>query len=262
MFSGTSRELRPLDYAGLLDLALSLWSKNLPLFTSISAAVYVPIALLHMVALFLHPVGFPLPTFRLELNQPLIWSAAQMLTLLAPFLLSVATTAATTALLLGQQPTLSGIIGTVVRRIGPAALTALLVTVLTLAGLWCFVVPGLLVALACVFAPQVLLLEHKSSKDALSRSAGLVLAQRQWIRVVVMGVIVGLLIWVGDLLVSSAVELVSPNNTFGVGMRVLGADIFTLATTPFTMIATTLLYIDIRVRLEDYDDGALASEVG
>jgi hypothetical protein len=166
--------------------------------------------------------------------------------------------AATTALVLARQrghaPSLGELLGVVVRK-APVLLTAwLLVRVAQLAGLLlCGVGALAAMALFLVTAPAVVA-EDLGPLAAMRRAARL--ARRRFWPTLGVGLLTGVVAYLFDQALSSApVLLALVVGTDGPGWLLLGAGgvMASIVTTPVVAAATTLYYLDLRVRTEGLD---------
>jgi len=114
-------------------------------------------------------------------------------------------------------------------------------------------IPMLLVLLVVLwFYPQAIMLENLGPVEAFRRSIFLV--QRNWLRV--FGTIVAC--WILPVALALAVLFLSNDSAISrISLAIIGT-----VTAPWTMIGSTLMYFDLRVRKEGYSADILESELG
>jgi hypothetical protein len=123
-------------------------------------------------------------------------------------------------------------------RLGPLLSALLPASILCALGYFCLVIPGLVLSFLFVFVPAVVLIEGQGGVAALKRSARLVRAD--WMRVAIVLITFGVI----NFLAHVIGEALIPDRFFFVE-RVLG-DLLTLALLPLPVLATVLLYMDVR----------------
>jgi hypothetical protein len=139
------------------------------------------------------------------------------------------------------------------RRLGPLLSALLPASLLCALGIFLFVVPGLVLSFLFVFVPAVVLIEGRAGVAALKRSVQLVRAD--WLRVAVVLIAFGAIYLVGSLIAG----LVIPDRAFFLQHVVI--DLFTLVLLPVPVLATVLLYLDVRRRTEALSREALQAEL-
>jgi hypothetical protein len=116
-------------------------------------------------------------------------------------------------------------------------------------GLLLWVIPGLIVAFCFALLAQVVVVEGLHGAAALRRSVELVGAD--WLRIALLLAVFGALTWAARLLA----DLVVPDRA--VFMTQVVGDLLTLIVLPLPLIATALLYFDLRRRRDGFDDEKL-----
>jgi TRAP-type C4-dicarboxylate transport system permease large subunit len=115
------------------------------------------------------------------------------------------------------------------------------------AGFICLIVPGIYLGVALYFSAQAVVAEDRSPIEALRRSRELV--RGQWWRVFGIGIVFSVMIGV----VGGIIGAVSRGIADGADSQAIAlagsmvADVFTIA---FTALAATLVFFDLRTRLE------------
>lgn len=142
---------------------------------------------------------------------------------------------------------------TVLMRNFVPLLTAILpAALITAIGLLLFVLPGLIAGFLFAFVAPVVLCEGKTGFEALRRSVELVLSD--WVRVAVVFVLLAVLGGLAHLLAGLAFL---PARFFGS----LTEELVALALLPFPLIATVLLYVEARRRLDGVDAAGLREQI-
>jgi hypothetical protein len=137
---------------------------------------------------------------------------------------------------------LAGRVGRLLTAIVPAAgLIAI--------GLLFWVIPGLIVAFCFALLAPIVVVEGLQGAAALRRSVELVGAD--WLRIALLLAVFGALTWAARLLA----HLIVPDRA--IFMTQLVGDLLTLIVLPLPLIATALLYFDLRRRREGFDDEQL-----
>ena len=139
------------------------------------------------------------------------------------------------------------------RRLGPLLSALLPASLLCALGVFLFVVPGVVLSFLFVFVPAVVLIEGRGGVAALKRSVQLVRAD--WLKVAVVLIAFGAIYLVGTLIAG----LVIPDRAFFLKHVVI--DILTLVLLPVPVLATVLLYLDVRRRTEALSREALQAEL-
>jgi hypothetical protein len=139
------------------------------------------------------------------------------------------------------------------RRLGPLLSALLPAAVLIAVGFFFLVLPGLALAFFFAFVPAVVLIEGVGGVAALKRSFALV--KSDWLRIALVFITFGVLNWIahfiGALLVPSRLSFVS---------HVVG-DLVTLVLLPIPVLASVLVYLDLRRRSEGFDRDRLRGEL-
>jgi hypothetical protein len=138
-------------------------------------------------------------------------------------------------------------------KLGPLLSALIPAAVLCAIGYFFFVIPGLVLSFLFVFVPAVVLIEGQSGVAALKRSVRLV--RSDWIRVAIVLITFGLINFLAHLIGGALI----PDRAFFLE-RVLG-DLLTLALLPLPVLATVLLYLDVRRKTEALSREALHAEL-
>ena len=139
------------------------------------------------------------------------------------------------------------------RRLGLLLSALLPAAVPLIVGYFCMVVPGLVLSLLFAFAAPVVLIEGVGGTAALRRS--FLLVRADWLRTALMLTTFGVL----NALAHWLVALFLPRGAIFFG-RFLG-DLLMLLVMPVPIIASVLLYFDLRRRVDGISDDKLRSEL-
>jgi hypothetical protein len=135
-------------------------------------------------------------------------------------------------------------LGTVLSAIVPAAL-------LVGAGFFFLVLPGLILAFFFSFVPTIALFEGIGGTAALRRSYQLV--RSDWLRMLLVVIVFGLIFGVARIIAG-----ILSSGLFG---SQLVQDALTLVAMPIPVIASVLLYFDVRRKKDGFDDAHLEAEM-
>lgn len=255
-----SRDLRPLDYAGILDKSLELYVKNAPFVLAVAATVYVPVILLHVLGLVFFPITLDVSRLRPMVEVPPYWQYMPLIDVAAVFIANGALIVALAYILMGRQSTLLEVYRALKTRLPALVGTALL------ASLTVFIMFRMVWGLAYLllipfaFVTEAVVLEKRKYLDALQRSVFMTMLGGEGPRVLIISVAVGLVSFLANWILSYILSWLPT----GDGMKMVSNtlyDLLNLALTPFSLFAMTLLYIDIRVRYDSYDVRALENEL-
>jgi hypothetical protein len=272
----TAPAVDPTPEKGVLDLlqqALSLYKLHAKTLLTVAAVVFVPGAIAHACAraAILAPTVMMRMAFDPVTHQPLAHPVGVGM-LVAPFtatvlgLLAAAVTGillqgvilpltqgalalATANLLLGRPATWQETWTWLIRRVGTIFSAIIPAALLTGVGFFFLFIPGVVLAFCFCFVPLVALFEDVGGTAALRRSYELVRAD--WLRVLLLLVTFAVLSWMAQFLAGLLLS-----GLFGA--RLL-QDALTLLLLPIPVIASALLYFDIRRKREGFGDAQLAT---
>jgi len=274
--------LRPMDYGDLLDFSIKLYMRRFPTFVAIWGVVFVPLfGLLALVQINLlsgaqTAAGASSPE---EALAALSAGLMGLLIILGVLLVGqpIATAALTRAVseaYLGRSPTLGECYAETFKRftglLGAILLRGILLTV----GFLLLIVPGVYLSVAYLFIGQIVMLENSGGYAALRRSAALV--RGYWVKAFVVMVLVAILTWVVSFVFSGpgyVLDIVAgakqTTGPFGAPpsmaraiYEVAANAVANILVGPFAIVATTLLYYDLRVRKEGFDLQVMAQGLG
>ena len=259
----------------LLQQAVALYKRHARSLLLVAAIIFVPGALAHACArtAILAPTVMAAvaldPTTHLPLSGTMSIGmlvgpfAAMMLGLLAAavtglFLNGViipltqgALALATANHLLGREPTWQELWTWLLRRVAVIFSAIIPAALLTGVGFFFLFIPGVVLAFFFTFVPLVALFEGVGGTAALRRSYELVRAD--WLRV--------LLLLLAFAILSMVTQFCAGLILHGLfGTRLL-QDLLTLLLLPIPVIASVLLYFDVRRKREGFSDGQLVAIV-
>ena len=267
--------LRPLTFGDLFDEAIDLYRNNFMLLAGIAGLVYIPLAGLG--ALITWPLFQALgnlsggssalnPLQSLTLQLP-FWGLFGVFVIIGGILQIMslaATTWAVSSCYLGSRPTIISSYKAVLSRIIPLICAVLLTYLMLAVGFVLCVIPGIIVLILTAFVSEVLILENKGCVESIKRS--FVLAKSSWGRILLVGVISVLLMWVVSLLISLPFQVltmgVAQQTSLAMAMSTIVRGITSAIVMPIIAVAFVLLYYDVRVRLEGFDVEMLAASLG
>ncbi len=247
----TSRvRLRDRTFVDVLDLSFPF-----------TRAAFGPLAKLSLIAL-------PLPVFvTIALGKTAGWAWAWLFALAASGLVTAPFTVLVGQFVFEQDPSVRAALSRSAKR----ALTLLgvrtLLLTMTMAGAFFFVLPGVWVSAACIFAPEALLLERARVMDAIQRStrlAGLATgdALLGWLATTLVLVAAPFLVdKVGRVFLESVLSIQPGGELLEDGGSALAVLGFWLAV-PYAALVRFLLYINIRTRAEGWDIQTVFARLG
>lgn len=261
----TQKILRPLDYGSLFDEVFDLYKNNFTLMAGVAGVGYIPISVLssYTASNFLSTMEVG----RLP-NISAIVGLAILVALAIP--ISYATVAAGTwavsTCYLGTKTTILRSYATILPRLIPFILTMLLVSVGFIVSMVLCCIPVLPYWLLMTFISEVFVLEGKSYIPAMERTIRLVASD--WTRVLVVLILAILLAGLVQAVIVAPFQVIA----ILTGTEPLAeswlAILYGIAqgigqslATPAQIIASVLLYYDIRVRKEGFDIEMLAASI-
>lgn len=264
--------LRPLGTADLLDTALRLYRRNFGPFLGITAVVYVPVAVLQIVAAFfmgrMMTAEGELDTAQLASLIPfaVLMGGAMIIYMIALPLSQGALSIAVARRYLGQPTSVADAYQTIGHRWGGLLAAVFLAGLMVLMGTVLCIIPGFYLAIGLMFVPAVVVLEGHGVVDSLRRSWDLV--KGDWWRCfgvyfllsMIIQVVAGAVVW--PVTAASTLLLMERNPALmqainqGIGMVV------SIFAQPVQIIGLVLLYYDQRVRREGFDLELLAHSLG
>lgn len=249
-------DMRPLDYGGLLDRTLELYSNNLGLFISIAALVYVPLFAANLFLMYSSAQG---GASVAELGILIAIANA-----LGSFLVTGMLTVAVSNRYLGKQATIGQCFQEVVPLLMPLILTSILSGLLIFLGLFLFIIGAIIFAFWTAFVSEVVVLEKKFYGQAIERSKFLI-GNGQWVRVFVMVFLMMIFVWILGAIVHAGVNMVYPTTVHSmesVVVQLVEQVIVQAVFSPLYVVSGIVLYYDIRVRKEAFDLQMLADHLG
>jgi hypothetical protein len=243
--------LKEMSIGEVIDGSVRLYFRN---FFTIFLIYLLPLFIVEIVVIALWPSADPTD----QTEQIIVG----LMRFAAAIPASAAITVAVSEITLGQKPRVARAYGRVLDVIGRFLWTYLLVMLIFIIGFALLVVPGVVAMVMLMFATVVVMLERRGGLDALKRS--IQLGKGYYLRncgvflltMVLIFIVQMVLVILADVLILAFDDVQQP----GVAARLLIAAVSNLAT-PIILIATALLYYDLRVRKENYDTATLAQDL-
>jgi hypothetical protein len=137
-------------------------------------------------------------------------------------------------------------------RLGSIILVAVLEALAVIAGFILLVIPGFIVLTRLWVSIPALVIEDRRGREALKRSWNLVkgFSWPVFGTILVAGILTGLF--------SSLLTLPFGDNTLG---RIAGQSLATVITTPYTILVGILIYLNLRIRKEQYGEADLERDL-
>lgn len=260
----------------MVDAAITLFRTNFVTLIKISAAVFVPLGVVQLVAtIAVGPIDLaslivvdPDATFE-DVFAPLVPFYAMLavtgvLGFIGSALVQGASITALAQVYQGRQPEWAESLKAGLRRWIALVAATILLTIGSTFGLLFCIVPGVFLFTMWAVTPAALIAEGLGPFAALRRSFRLVRG-RFW---PVLGAIVlaYLLYFVGEQIISGATVAITFFGTSGTGFvsfipTVLGSVLVSVIATPFLAAMVTIIYFDLRVRKEGYDLELMAADL-
>jgi len=121
------------------------------------------------------------------------------------------------------------------------------------------IVPGVFFLVRLILAPVVVVLENQRGTKALGRAWRLSL--NNWWRMFGLGLLTALIVELVAVAIGIIPDILAAvTGSYGWIFRGIGSAAGLVIATPFTTIALTLLYFDLRIRKEAFDLSILAGE--
>jgi hypothetical protein len=235
----------------LLDRAFRLYTNNFSLLLGITAAAYVPFYLI-MLAIEssfrgnVQAQGVDLTTLLFQIAFMVLWAS------IAFPIAGGAATYAVSERYLGNDVTIGESLRLALMRFWTLSVAQIIATIRVMFGFFLLIIPGILWMLSYSLVVPAILVENQKATTSLRRSRDLVKGHRG--KVFCVMVIINLLQVIPILGVNMISGMIF-NTDSGSG-AVLNSAITNLASiflTPLAIVATILLYYDMRIRKEGFD---------
>jgi hypothetical protein len=235
----------------LLDRAFRLYTSNFSLMLGITAAAYVPFYLIMVIIESRVGVNVQAPSGGLS---TLLFQIVFMI-LWASIAFPIASGAATYAIserYLGNEVTIGEALRLALSRFWTLSIAQITATIRVLFGFLLLIIPGILWMLSYALIVPAVLIEGQNATPSLRRSRDLVKGQRGKVFCVmfIINVLQGLLA-LGVSMISGMIF----NSDSGSGAVLNSAmnNLLSIFLTPLGIVATILLYYDMRIRKEGFD---------
>ncbi len=256
--------LRPREVGEILGDALALYRRHWTTLLPIVAVVAVPLSVVdsyarHALGGTTQLVQGPGGQVHLQTSAGFAGALAAtavfgVISVLITQILTGAIGRAAAGLFVGRDLELEDAYRFGLARLWSILLVGILVALAVTAGFLLLVIPGFIVLTRLAAAVPSLVVEDARGRSALSRSWRLV-AGRSW---PVFGAILTAALLGG--IVAGLIAL--PFGTAGWVVSGIASGVGQTITTPFTVLVSVLIYLDLRVRRENLDAARLAADLG
>lgn len=290
-YGAAASDFRPLNISEMLDRTFALYRSNFASFLTILGIAYIPYLVMDVVfkVWWLRTVTNDVSRFQSTSFSPyteysqyndLINSLAHFYTSLGLYILllaiiNVLLQVASAALVYaayeryhGREVTVGQAYGYIGERLGALVGWIVLVYLLFLAGGIClaFLVGVLAVPIIAPFffvSLQVLIIERRGPSQALSRSREMI-TKGYWGMSIGLWLLTIMLVWLLDQGIGTVLTLLlglipGLNATTLLALNLAFTGLLDFVLTPISIIAFTIFYLNLRIRLEAYDIEALAA---
>jgi hypothetical protein len=235
----------------LLDRAFRLYTSNFSLLLGITAAAYVPFYLIMLTIESRLSANVQAPSAGLS---TLLFQIAFMV-LWASIAFPIAGGAATYAIserYLGKDVTISEALRLTLSRFWQLSVAQITATIRVMFGFLLLIVPGILWILSYSLAVPAILVENQKAIPSLTRSRDLVKGHRGKVFCILL--VISLLQWIAILGVSMISGMIfNIESASGGVLNSATVNLASIFVTPLGIVATILLYYDMRIRKEGFD---------
>jgi hypothetical protein len=251
MDSTSAPRFEAMTTGALLDRAFRLYTSNFSLLLGITAAAYVPFYLI-MLAIEssfsgnVQAQGVDLTTLLFQVAFMVLWAS------IAFPIAGGAATYAISERYLGNDVTIGESIRLTLMRFWTLSVAQIIATIRVMFGFFLLIIPGILWMLSYSLVVPAILVENQKATTSLRRSRDLVKGHRGKVFCILL--VIGLLQWIAVLGVSMISGMIFNTDSSSGGL--LNSAIVNLASifvTPIGIVATILLYYDMRIRKEGFD---------
>jgi len=247
--------LKPRGYGEIIDLTFRLYKDNFKLVAGIAAIIYIPFALFSGLAALVLP----------QIPERMLTGVLNLVQAFLGFFVTGALIIAISNGYLGHKVTIKECYDEITSRFWPFFLTMLYGGLIVFVGLLLCLIPGIIASFWVVFLSEVFIIENRKTQEALNRSKDLITGQ-VW-RVFVISFLIGLIVFAAAVFLAGVPsfltvflpESVEPLAKFGLE---LWTGIINSVLIPIQMIASIILYYDIRIRKENFDLQMMSERLG
>jgi len=235
----------------LLDRAFRLYTSNFSLMLGITAAAYVPFYLIMLIIeshlkTNVQVTGVSLSTLLFQLVFMVLWAS------IAFPIAGGAATYAISERYLGNDITISAALRLTLSRFWRLSVAQITATIRVMFGLLLLIVPGILWILSYSLVVPAILVENQKAIPSLRRSRDLVKGHRG--KVFCILCVISLLQWIAILGVSMISGMIFHVESGSGGvLNSATVNLASIFVTPLGIVATILLYYDMRIRKEGFD---------
>lgn len=235
----------------LLDRAFRLYTGNFALMLGIAAAAYVPFYLIMLV--IESSIGGHMPsqigglwTLIFQLVFMILWAS------IAFPIATGATTFAISERYLGNDATIGDALRRGLSHFWPLSIAQITATIRVVFGFFLLVIPGILWMLSYSLIVPVILIEGSKAMPSLRRSRDLIKGYRGKAFCIVLVVNLLQLVLLGGVNLIAGIFFSAETNSGSILSSALN-NLLSIFLTPLGIIATILLYYDMRIRKEGFD---------
>jgi Membrane domain of glycerophosphoryl diester phosphodiesterase len=257
---GGSGLFRPRGLGEILSAAFDLYKDHWQALIQIVAVVVIPLTLLQYFltdqltsTTTVHGVNGTVTVSTSSAGKSIVVGLLlAVIPLLVTQVLTGAITRASAGSLIGETPTPGDAFSYGFARLGSILLVSILVALIVGVGFILLIIPGIIFAVKLIVAIPALVVENRRGTDAISRSWSLTTGHfwhvlGTWLVAAIIAA-----------LVSGIFTAFGGTNWF---VRGVLASIGAVITMPFTALVTMLLYMDLRVRKEAFNEETLRRDL-
>ena len=241
----------PMTTGTLIDRAFRLYTANFALMLGITAAAYVPFYLIMLaiessLGVNLQDRGAALTTLLFQIAFMVLWAS------IAFPIASGAATYAISERYLGKEATISESLRQGLSRFWTLSIAQITATIRVLIGFVLLIVPGILWTLSYSLIIPAVLVEGQKAIPSLRRSSDLVKGQRGKVFLVLLVInLLQMILAVGVGMILGI--FINTESSAGALLNSAMNNLMSIFLTPLGIIATILLYYDMRIRKEGFD---------
>lgn len=240
--------LRPMDVGEILDRTVKMLTERFKTYFSISALGALPLIAMAVLVVMAAVFAGPIPAFIIG-----------FICFIPYLVVTMATTGAIIKTaedhLMGRDSNIKDALRYGLKRSWPMFAGGLAMGLAMIVGTLFLIIPGVLIYVWFVFYPQTIIIEDKGIFSSLSRSKAIV--KGSWWRtfgvLLLISILTGIISQIIQLPISYGLPLLIDDETLLTFVSLAFSLPLTLIITPLTLIASTLLYFDLRIREENLD---------
>lgn len=138
------------------------------------------------------------------------------------------------------------------KRLPPLIITQFIVMIAVAIGSIFFVIPGIIIALFCIFTVHVVLLENLSAIPAIKRS--IFLFKSDWLKVIVVLIVFGIISFLAGFIANIFIRT---SGFFGMILQ----DLLAMLLLPIPILGSVLIYMELRARIDKIDPQTIQNTI-